>query len=242
MSDLADVYAISKEQLIELERIGDKMAQNLVDAIVRSKTRPLPNLIYALGIRHVGYETAELLVSHFGNMDALIEASLEDLTAVPTIGPRTAQSFFEYLHDEQNAALIAKLRDAGVNMVGERVAAREGPLTGLSLVVSGSLTRWSRNEIESLIKGLGGAIGSSVTKKTNYLVAGESPGSKLAKATSTARRCWTKRPSWRYLQKGAPVSRRRQLTKTRAAEEGPYGCRETLRQLRWGRAFGAACR
>ena len=143
VDDLADVYSIRKEQLMELDRIGDKMAQNLVDAIARSKSRPLPNLIYALGIRHVGYETAELLVSHFGNMDALVAASLEDLTAVPTIGPRTAQSFYEYLHDEQNAALIAKLREAGVNMVGERVAAREGPLTGLALVVSGSLTRWS---------------------------------------------------------------------------------------------------
>jgi DNA ligase (NAD+) len=183
VSDLADVYAITKDQLMELDRVGDKMAQNLVDAIARSKSRPLPNLIYALGIRHVGFETAELLVSHFGSMDALIAASLEDLTAVPTIGPRTAQSFYEYLHDERNAALITKLREAGVNLVGERVAAREGPLTGLSLVVSGSLTRWSRNEVEGLIKRLGGGVGSSVTKKTDYLVAGESPGSKLAKAT-----------------------------------------------------------
>ena len=98
-------------------------------------------------------------------MDALVAASLEDLTSVPTIGPRTAQSFYEYLHDEQNAALIAKLREAGVNMVGERVAAREGPLTGLALVVSGSLTRWSRNEVEGLIKRLGGAVGSSVTQE-----------------------------------------------------------------------------
>jgi DNA ligase (NAD+) len=183
VSDLADVYAITKDQLMELDRVGDKMAQNLVDAIARSKSRPLPNLIYALGIRHVGFETAELLVSHFGSMDALIAASLEDLTGVPTIGPRTAQSFYEYVHDEQNAALIAKLREAGVNMVGERVAAREGPLTGLSLVVSGSLTRWSRNEVEGLIKRLGGGVGSSVSKKTDYLVAGESPGSKLTKAT-----------------------------------------------------------
>jgi DNA ligase (NAD+) len=183
VSDLADVYSITKEQLMELDRVGDKMAQNLVDGIARSKTRPLPNLIYALGIRHVGYETAELLVNHFGSMDALTAASLEDLTSVPTIGPRTAQSFFEYVHDEQNAALIEKLREAGVNLVGERVAAREGPLTGLSLVVSGSLTRWSRNEVEGLIKRLGGGVGSSVTKKTDYLVAGESPGSKLTKAT-----------------------------------------------------------
>jgi DNA ligase (NAD+) len=182
VSDLADVYSVRKDDLMALDRVGDKMAQNLVDAIARSKSRPLPNLIYALGIRHVGFETAELLVNHFGSMDALMAASLEDLTSVPTIGPRTAQSFFEYVHDEQNVMLIDKLREAGVNLVGERVAAREGPLTGLSLVVSGSLDRWSRNEVEGLIKRLGGAVGSSVTKKTDYLVAGESPGSKLAKA------------------------------------------------------------
>jgi DNA ligase (NAD+) len=141
----------------------------------------LPNILFALGIRHVGFETAELLANHFGSIDAMIEASIEDLESVPTIGPKTAESVFEYLQDEQNRAVIEKLREAGVKLEGER-AARGGPLEGLTFVVTGSLETWTRNEIESLIKRLGGGIGSSVTKKTNYLVAGENPGSKLTKA------------------------------------------------------------
>jgi DNA ligase (NAD+) len=111
----------------------------------------------------------------------MINASLEDLESVPTIGPKTAQTVYEYLQDEQNRALIEKLRHAGVKLEGT-AAAREGPLLGSTFVVTGSLERWSRNEVESLIKRSGGAVGSSVTKKTNYLVAGESPGSKLTKA------------------------------------------------------------
>jgi DNA ligase (NAD+) len=182
ISDLADVYSLTKNQLLSLDRFGEKSADNLLANIENSKKRPLPRLLYGLGIRHVGGETAELIAGHFGSIEALKDASFEDLSSVPTIGPTTAQTVFEYFHDEENLKLIDKLKQAGVNMVGERLAAREGPLTGETLVVSGSLTRWSRNEIESLIKRLGGAVGSSVTKKTNYLVAGESPGSKLVKA------------------------------------------------------------
>jgi DNA ligase (NAD+) len=111
----------------------------------------------------------------------MANASLEDLESVPTIGPKTAQSVYEYFQDEANRALIEKLRVAGVRLEGT-TAAREGPLLGTTFVVTGSLTRWSRNEVESMIKRMGGAVGSSVTKKTNYLVAGESPGSKLTKA------------------------------------------------------------
>jgi DNA ligase (NAD+) len=182
VEDVADVYYLTKEQFLSLERMGDKSASNLVANIERSKKRPLPNLLFALGIRHVGFETAELLANHFGSVDAMIEASIEDLESVPTIGPKTAESMFEYLHDEQNRALIEKLRAAGVKLEGERAAARGGPFDGLTFVVTGSLEGWTRNEIESLIKRLGGAIGSSVTKKTDYLVAGENPGSKLTKA------------------------------------------------------------
>jgi DNA ligase (NAD+) len=182
VQDLADIYYLTKESLLTLDRLGEKSASNLIANIERSKTRPLPNLLFALGIRHVGFETAELLANHFGSIDAMIEASIEDLESVPTIGPKTAESMFEYLHDEQNRALIEKLRAAGVKLEGERAAARGGPFDGLAFVVTGSLEGWTRNEIESLIKRLGGAIGSSVTKKTNYLVAGENPGSKLTKA------------------------------------------------------------
>jgi DNA ligase (NAD+) len=161
--------------------MGDKSAENLLAGIEASKQRPLSRVLYALGIRHVGDETAELLAGHFGSMDAIANAPLEDLEAVPTIGPKTALSVYEYFQDEQNRALVEKLRAAGVRLEGT-AAAREGPLMGSTFVVTGSLTRWSRNEIESMIKSFGGAVGSSVTKKTSYLVAGESPGSKLAKA------------------------------------------------------------
>jgi DNA ligase (NAD+) len=182
VKDLADVFYLTKEQLLGLERMGDKSATNLLTNIERARNRPLARLLFGLGIRHVGYETAELLAGHFGSLDAMATAELEELAAVPTIGPKTAESVYEYLHDEQNLSLIAKLREAGVRLQDERTAAREGPLQGLAFVVTGSLTRWSRNEIESLIKRLGGAVGSSVTKKTTYLVAGENPGSKLTKA------------------------------------------------------------
>ncbi len=103
-------------------------------------------------------------------------------TFPPTIGPKTAESVYEYFQDEQNRALIERLKASGVRMTAARPAAREGPLKGLTIVATGSLERWSRNEVESLIKRLGGNVGSSVTKKTDYVVAGESPGSKLSKA------------------------------------------------------------
>ena len=181
VSDIAGIYSLTKEQLVKLERMGEKSAENLLGGIEASKTRPLGRVLFALGIRHVGDETAELLAGHFGSIKAMEDAALEDLESVPTIGPKTAQSVYEYFQDEQNRALIEKLRAAGVKLEGA-AAAREGPLLGSTFVVTGSLTRWSRNEVESLIKRSGGAVGSSVTKKTSYLVAGESPGSKLTKA------------------------------------------------------------
>ena len=179
--DVADVYGLTKEQLVTLERMGDKSAENLLAGIEASKQRPLDRVLFALGIRHVGDETAELLAGHFGSVDALKDASVDDLESVPTIGPKIADSVYEYFHDEQNLELIEKLRKAGVKLEGA-AAAREGPLMGSTFVVTGSLSRWSRNEVESLIKRMGGGVGSSVTKKTSYLVAGESPGSKLTKA------------------------------------------------------------
>src|SRR5205823_2923527 len=133
--------------------------------------------LFGLGIRHVGSEMAELLAAHFGSMEALIEATQDELASVPSIGPKIAESVFEYLHDEDNLRLIEKLRAAGVRLKGE-TAARGGPLQGLTFVVTGSLQNWSRNEIESLIKRQGGAVAAAVSKKTSYVVLGENPGSK----------------------------------------------------------------
>jgi DNA ligase (NAD+) len=181
VDDVGDLYGLTKEHLVQLERQGEKSAENLVAGIAASKERPLGRILFALGIRHVGGETADLLAGHFGSIDAIKAASVEDLAAISSIGPKVAESIFAYFHDEQNLKVIEKLRDAGVKLEGA-AGAREGPLIGSAFVVTGSLSRWTRNEIESLIKSLGGSVGSSVTKKTSYLVAGESPGSKLTKA------------------------------------------------------------
>jgi DNA ligase (NAD+) len=182
VQDLADVFYLTREQLLGLERMGEKSAQKLLDNVDASKTRPLSRILFALGIRHVGSEVAQLLADHFGSIDALAEASVDDLSSIPTIGRRIAESVYEYFHDETNLALIEKMKAAGVRMVGEAPAARGGPLSGLTFVVTGSLDRWTRNEIESHIKRLGGHVASSVSKKTDYLVTGENPGSKLTKA------------------------------------------------------------
>ena len=181
VDDPADLYFLTKDQLLKLERMAEKSAQNVLDAIAGSKERPLARLVFALGIRHVGSEMAEVLAGHFGSLDALAGASVEELGAIPTVGPKIAESLHAWFQDDSNRRLVEKLRRAGVRLEGE-AAAREGPLSGLSFVVTGTLSRWSRNEAEGLIKGLGGAASSSVTKKTDYLVMGEGPGSKLQKA------------------------------------------------------------
>ena len=182
--NVADLYSLRKADLLLIDRFGEKSATNLLANIEKSKSRPLAHLIFALGIRHIGGETAVLLANHFGSLDAMMQATAEDFAAVPGIGQKTAEGLSEYFQDAQNREVIEKLRAAGVRLVGDRAAAREGPLQGLSIVVTGSLNRWTRNEIESLIRSLGGAVGSSVTKKTSYLVAGAEAGSKLSKAQS----------------------------------------------------------
>ncbi|MGB6896452.1 MAG: NAD-dependent DNA ligase LigA [Dehalococcoidia bacterium] len=182
VQDSADLYYLTKEALLKLERMADKSAQNVLDSIAGSRERPLPRLVFALGIRHVGGETAELLAGHFGSLDALAQASLEELEAIPTIGPTVAASVYDYFRDEANLKLIEKLKRAGVRTQAAAPAAREGPLSGQTFVISGTLAAFSRNEAEARIKALGGAASSSVTKKTAYLVVGENPGSKLQKA------------------------------------------------------------
>lgn len=179
--DPSDIYRVTKEQLIALERIGDKSAQNVLDNIAASKQRPLTRVLFALGIRYVGYQTAELLARAFGTMDRLREASLDDILAVEGIGPKIAESVHAWFHEAENLQLVDKLVAAGVNMT-EEASTLSGPLAGLTIVVTGRLGHHSRTQIEQRIKELGGVVGDSVSKKTSYLVAGEDAGSKLAKA------------------------------------------------------------
>lgn len=181
--DAADLYDLKFDQLVEMERMGAKSVSNLLEAIARTKDNPLHRLIYALGIRHVGERAARLLAGHFGSMDKLTTAAEEELTSIPEIGEKIAQSIVAFFRQEQARRLLAKLEQAGVRMTAEEAApVREGPLAGKTVVVTGTLESMSRKEVEELIARLGGRAVGSVSRKTDYVVYGENPGSKLDKA------------------------------------------------------------
>ncbi len=181
--DSADLYALTVEQLAELERMAEKSAQNAIDAIIQSKERPLANVIFALGIHHVGAETARILAERYGDMDALAAATQEELTDIYTIGSVVAESVYNWFRDEENLRLIAKLRDAGVRMREQKIRpVGDLPWTGQEIVLTGRLTELSRPQAEEIVRSLGGKAGRSVTKKTTLVVAGAEAGSKLEKA------------------------------------------------------------
>jgi DNA ligase (NAD+) len=180
--DPADLYSLTKDDLLGLERMADKSAQNVLDAIDASRKRPLQRVLFALGIRHVGFETATLLAQHFGSMEAVAKASVEELAEVPSIGPVVAESVYAYFRGSENQQLIERLRRGGVRMEGEAAPPAQGPLTGQTFVISGTLAAFTRAEAEARIRTLGGTAGSSVTRSTDYLVVGEKPGSKLERA------------------------------------------------------------
>jgi DNA ligase (NAD+) len=180
--DVADLYNLTKEQLLEIEHFADKAADNLYQAIQRSKERPLARLLFGLGIRHVGSHAAELLAEHFSSIDAIAKANFEELVAIPEIGPTTAESIVHFFAEPRNKEVIEKLRSAGVRMEEEVVKAKAQTFSGLTFVITGTLTSFSREEAEARIKELGGRASSSVSKKTDYLVVGEKPGSKYEKA------------------------------------------------------------
>jgi DNA ligase (NAD+) len=185
VNDPADLYSLTKEQLVALDRMADKSAQNVLDSIEASKQRPLYRLIWGLNIRHVGEKAAQLLAAHFGSLDAIAAASEEDVNAIEGIGPTIARSIVDYFAMPEYRTVIEKLRAAGVRLQEDPSTAGEvvdGPLSGKSFVVTGRLVNSTRSQIESRIKSLGGAVMDSVTRKTDYLVVGEDAGSKLAKA------------------------------------------------------------
>ena len=183
ISDVADLYSLTRDDLIGLERMGEKSAENVLASIEASKQRPLHRLIFALGIRHVGDQTAVLLANHFRSLDALAAASQDEIETVEGVGPKIAASIRAYFDEERNLRVIEKLRAHGLRFEqeGSQVDG-DAPLAGLTFVVTGRLERRSRQQIEALIKELGGSIGDAVSKKTSYLVVGADAGSKLAKA------------------------------------------------------------
>ncbi len=184
IEDVADIYELSEEQLVALERFGEVSARNLLAAIEASRERPFKRVLYALGLPGVGYVTAEALADHFGSVDALHEADPEKIEDVEGVGPIMAAQIAESLADEPTWALVEKLRDKGLRLEqdpSERRAAG-GPLDGKSLVLTGTLPELTREEAGALIKRAGGKVVNSVSKKTDYVIAGDNPGSKLAKA------------------------------------------------------------
>jgi len=203
VKDVADLYSLRKEDLAALERMGEKSAQNVLDAIERSKDRPLSRVIFALGIRHVGEETAELLASHFGSIDRLAQASKEELASIPSIGPKIADSIHAYFQQESNLQVIDKLRKAGVRLEEKPAERKEMPLSGQEFVLTGRLEAFPRSQAEARIKELGGSVGSSVTKKTTYLVVGADPGSKLEKARSLGTKLLTEEEFLRLLEEAS---------------------------------------
>jgi DNA ligase (NAD+) len=186
--EFADLYDLTEEKLTELERMGSKSAQKLIANIEASKLRGLSRLLNALCIRHVGARVAKTLAEHFGSMDELLAASQDDLSNVEDVGPVIAESVYEFLHGTHGQRAVGKLQSAGVKMTAPKkspeTAATAGPLSGKTLVVTGTLQKYKREEIESLITQYGGHAASSVSKKTDFLVAGEKAGSKLIKARS----------------------------------------------------------
>jgi DNA ligase (NAD+) len=186
IKDIADLYYLKdkKEQLLGLEKMGEKSVSNMLDAIEKSKDRPLARVLLALGIRHIGGETAELLASEFHSIDALAEAPRERLVSIETIGPKITDSIIAFFRQETNRDIIKRLKKAGVKLEEKPSKVEALPLSDMEFVLTGTLEAFSRKEAEERIKSLGGATGSSVTRKTTYLVAGADPGSKLDKARS----------------------------------------------------------
>jgi DNA ligase (NAD+) len=184
VSDAGDLYALTREQLLELEGYADKGATGLIAAIETSKAQPLSRLLHALGIRHVGSIAAQLLAQHFGTMDALVSASADDILAVRGIGATIANGVVAYFADPAGHALVEKLRSRGVNFTEPRAVVAGGPLSGQTAVITGTLPTLSRAKATAMIEAAGGRVTGSVSKSTSFLVAGEEAGSKLEKAKS----------------------------------------------------------
>lgn len=181
IQDAADLYTLEKEKIANIERMGDKSATNLLSAIEESKSRDLSRVIFALGIRHVGQKTGKVLAKRFKTMDELMSASVEELKSVEDIGLTTAESIVNWFSLEHSKELVSRLAKAGVNMEStEQVL--DTRFEGKTFVLTGALSRFTRDKASELIESLGGKVSSSVSKKTSYVVVGEDAGSKLRKA------------------------------------------------------------
>ena len=180
VNNVADIYKLTKDDLLSLERMGEKSAQNVLREIEASKKLPLERVIYGLGIRFVGERTAQFLAEHFGSMDEFMNASEDELQQVNEVGPRIAQSIAEFFREEKNRELVERLREAKLTFTGAKKE-RGTKLAGKTFVLTGTLTR-PRDQVKKMIEDAGGRVAASVSKKTDYVVAGTDAGSKLDKA------------------------------------------------------------
>ena len=180
----ADLYILEKEKLVALERMGERSADNLLKNIEASKNCRLEALIFALGIRLVGQNVGKILAAHFGDMAAIMAADYEELVAIDEIGPKIAESLVDYFASERNRHFIQRLRDYGVNMVSAEEASNDvvAAVIGKTFVLTGTLPNLDRKTAAEMIAKAGGKTTSSVSKKTDYVVAGDNPGSKYTKA------------------------------------------------------------
>ena len=181
VKNVADIYKLSKADLLSLERMGDKSAENILREIEKSKTLPLERVIYGLGIRMVGERTAQFLAEHFGSMEAFEKAGVEELQNVNEVGPRIAESIVEFFGIAANRKLVERLREAGLTLSGQK-RQRGTTLEGKTFVLTGTLAHFTRDEAKKKIEDAGGKVTGSVSKKTDYVVAGTDAGSKLDKA------------------------------------------------------------
>jgi DNA ligase (NAD+) len=181
IKNVADIYSLTKDDLLGLERMGEKSAQNILSEIDNSKKLPLERLILGLGIRFVGERTAQFLAEHFGSLNDLMKAGQEELEEVNEVGPRIAESIHEFFEEPRNRDLVDRLRKAGLTFSGKK-RERGTKLAGKTFVLTGTLTKYSRDEAKKLIEDAGGRVSGSVSKKTDYVVAGSDAGSKLDKA------------------------------------------------------------
>jgi DNA ligase (NAD+) len=181
VKNVADLYKLTKDDLLHLERMGEKSAENVLAEIKASKKLPLERVIYGLGIRFVGERTAQFLAEHFGSLDATMNASAEELEEVNEVGPRIAESIVEFFTDEHNRKLVSDLRKAGLTFTGQKKE-KGTKLAGKTFVLTGTLARHTRDEAKKMIEEAGGRVSGSVSKKTDYVVAGSDAGSKLDKA------------------------------------------------------------
>lgn len=180
--DVGDLYTLTAAQLKELDRFADQSAEQLVQALAASRLKPLSNLLFALGIRHVGKNVATLLARRFGSVDALKSASQEEINAVPGVGPTIAEAVASFFHNEETRGLLDRLGTAGLTLTEPTAIQGDGPLLGKSYVLTGTLPTLSRQEAAALVEGAGGRVTGSVSKKTDAVVAGDDAGSKLEKA------------------------------------------------------------